>query len=93
MLQDVDRFTNHLTTHCFMQCAVYTFSLHSIHWTVHLIDASLMYSTIISALLPFQSDVSINGGGALSYNECRYLTLLAMRESATRRNNELSCGS
>ena len=27
-------FTNHLTTHCFMQCAVYTFSLHSIHSTV-----------------------------------------------------------
>ena len=22
------------TTHCFMQCAVYTFSLHSIHSTV-----------------------------------------------------------
>ena len=27
-------FTNHLTTHCFMQCAVYTFSLHGIHSTV-----------------------------------------------------------
>ena len=34
MLQDGNRLTNHLTTHCFMQCAVYTFSLHSIHSTV-----------------------------------------------------------
>ena len=34
MLQGGNRFTNHLTTHCFMQCAVYTFSLHSIHSTV-----------------------------------------------------------
>ena len=33
MLQEVNRFTNHLNTHCFMQCAVYTFSLHSIHST------------------------------------------------------------
>ena len=28
------QFTNHLTTHCFIQCAMYTFLLHSIHWTV-----------------------------------------------------------
>ena len=34
MLQGGNRFTNYLTTHCFMQCAVYTFSLHSIHSTV-----------------------------------------------------------
>ena len=34
MLQGGNRFTNHLTTHCFMQCAVYTFSLHGIHSTV-----------------------------------------------------------
>ena len=29
-----EEVTNHLTTHCFMQCGVYTFSLHSIHSTV-----------------------------------------------------------
>ena len=34
MLQGGKIFTNHLTTHCFMQCAVYTFSLHSILSTV-----------------------------------------------------------
>ena len=27
-------FTYHWTTHCFMQCAVCTFSLYSIHSTV-----------------------------------------------------------
>ena len=34
MLQGVNRFRNHLTTHCFIQCAVYTFSLHSIQWRI-----------------------------------------------------------
>ena len=45
MLQGVKKFTSYSTTHCFMQCAVYTFSLHSIHSTVGHMEKELQSKT------------------------------------------------